>query len=97
MAHRPRRADIAEPALLLQAREVGNRALVRKQAVLHAGEKHHGKLQSLGRMQRHHLHAIVVRVGLTLARLEHGMREKGLERRQLALGFRLRRKSPARR
>jgi len=33
---------------------------MRKQAVLHAGEKHDGKFQTLGGMQSHHLHAVVI-------------------------------------
>src|SRR5258708_37169178 len=52
LAHGARGADIAEPALFLQAGEVGHRALMRKQAIFHAGEEHHRKLQSLGRVQR---------------------------------------------
>ena len=34
-------------------------ALVREQSVLHAHDKHHWKLQALGRVQRHQLHTII--------------------------------------
>ena len=59
------------------------RALVRKQAIFHAAEEHHRELQSLGGVQRHHLHAVLPFLGLALAGLECGMREEGVQRRQL--------------
>src|ERR1700675_328349 len=59
LAHRPGCADVAQAALLLEACQIGDGALMRKQAVLHTGEKHHRKFQALGRMQRHHLYAFI--------------------------------------
>ena len=84
--HRTRRADIGETALLLEAVEVVERALVREQTVLEAGEEHHRELEALGGVQRHHLHAVLPGLGLALTRLQHRVREEGLERRhRLAL------------
>ena len=47
-------------------------------------------------MQRHHLNAVVIGVGLAFAGFQHRMRQEGFERRQFRLGFRFRRKSPGR-
>ena len=64
---------------------------MRKQAILHAGQEYHRKLQTLGRVQGHHLHAIGIGVGLSLAGFEHGVREEGFQ--WLHVGFALRRKT----
>ena len=76
---RTRDADIREPALFLEAAIV-DRTLVREQAILHADEKHHRKLQSLRRMQGHQLHAVFAEAGLTLAGFERGVREERVDR-----------------
>jgi len=47
MPHRARRADVAKPPLFLEGRDVRRRALVRKQAFLHAREKHDGNSRPL--------------------------------------------------
>ena len=95
LAHGAGHADVAQAALLLETGQIGDRALMRKQAVFHAGQKHHREFQPLGRMQGHHLHTVIVRVGLPLAGLQHRMREKGFERRQFGFGLRLRRETLA--
>ena len=87
LPHGARRADVAEPPLLLERREIRRRALMREQAILHAREKHHGKLQALGRVQRHHLHTIGIGVRLPLARLEHRVRQERLERLHVGLAL----------
>ena len=53
---------------------------MRKQAFLHADQEHQRKLESLDRMHRHQLHAILPGVGLALARFQRGMREKRIQR-----------------
>ena len=60
---------------------------MREQAVLHAGQKHHGKFQPLGGMQSHHLHAIVIGIRLAFAGFQHRMREEGLERLHVGFGL----------
>ena len=67
---------------------------MRKQAVFHAGEKHHGEFQALGRMQSHHLHAIIVGIRLALPGLQHRVRQKGLERRHVGFALRARNRAP---
>ena len=52
LAHRPRDADVGEAALLLQAALV-ERARVREDALLHAGEEHDRVLEALGVVERH--------------------------------------------
>src|SRR5205807_1903788 len=59
LPHGARHADVGEPPLLLEPVEVGERALMREQALLHAGEEHHRELEALGGVQRHHLHAVL--------------------------------------
>ena len=64
---------------------------MREQPIFETCKHHHRKLETFGGVQRHHLHAVFPRLGLSLAGLEHGMRQKRLERRQIfavdALGF----------
>ena len=69
--------DVAEPALLLEALHVGDRALVREQAVLQAAQEHHRELEALRGVQRHHLHAVLPLLGLAFAGLEHRVRQEG--------------------
>ena len=73
---RARHADIAQAALLLEPVKIVDRALVREQAILHAAHEHQRKLQALGRVQRHHLHAILPGLRLALARFEHRVRQE---------------------
>ena len=82
LLHRARDADVAEAAFLLEAVEVVERALVRKQPVLHPGQEHDGELQSLGGVQRHHLHAVFPFLGLAFAGFQRGVRQESLQRRQ---------------
>ena len=49
----PGHADVREPALLLELGLVAERAHVREDAVLHAGEEHHRELQALRGVQGH--------------------------------------------
>ena len=58
---------------------------MRKQAVLHAAQEDERKLQALGGVQRHHLHAVFPLVGLVLAGFEHRVREEVRERRHLCV------------
>ena len=81
LAHGPRGADIAEPALLLEPGDVGDRALVREQPVLQPAQEHHRELETLGRVQGHHLHAVLPGLGLSLAGFEHRVRQERGERR----------------
>ncbi len=54
-------ADVGKPAFLLELAFVVDRALVREDVLLHAGEEDDGKLQSLGGVQRHQRdHAAVI-------------------------------------
>src|SRR5688572_10880480 len=80
-----RDADVAEAALLLETRGVVQRALMREQAVLHAAKEQQRELETLRGVQRHELYDVLIRVGLAVARLEHGEREKLRERRQVGL------------
>ena len=57
---------------------------MRKQPVFHAAHEDDRKLEPFRGVQRHHLHAVLPRLGLTLAGLQHRMREERLERWQLA-------------
>ena len=82
---RARDADVAEPALFLETGGVVQRALVREEAVLHAAEEQQRELEAFRRVQRHQLHAVLVRLGLAVAGLEHGERQELRERRQLAV------------
>src|SRR5690606_12622010 len=82
---RARDADIAEPPLLLEARGIAERALMREQSVFHAAKEYEPELEAFGRMQRHELHAVLIRLGLAVARLEYREREELRERRQLAV------------
>ena len=81
LAHGACDADIGEAALFLEAVEVVERALVREQAIFETGEEHQRELESLGGVQRHHLHAVFPSLGLAFPGFEHGMREERVERR----------------
>ncbi len=85
---RSRDADVAEPPLLFEAVRIGNRPLVRKQAVLQAAQKYEWKLEPLCRVHGHELHTVFPRFRLALASLECGMREKLVERRHFFGGVR---------
>ena len=66
-------ADIGEPALFFQSTFVVDRALAGEQTFFHADQKHDGKLQALGRVQRHQLHAVVPLFALVFTGLQRGM------------------------
>src|SRR5688572_1856434 len=85
IAHGPGGADITEPTLLHEAGDVGNRARVREEPVLQTAQEHHRELETLGRVQGHHLHAVLPGLGLTFAGFEHRVREKRRERRHAGI------------
>ena len=87
LAHGARDADVGEAALFLEAVGVVERALVREQAIFETREEHQRELESLGGVQRHHLHAILPSLGLAFAGLEHGMGEERVERRHRLFAF----------
>ena len=58
---------------------------MREQAVLEAAQEHDGELETLGRVQRHHLHAVFPRFRLALAGLEHRVRQERGQRRHVAV------------
>ncbi len=66
LLHRSRHADIAQPSFFLEPVEIIERTLVRKQAILHAAQEDHGKFQTLGRMEGHHLNAVFPLLSLAL-------------------------------
>ncbi len=82
--HCPRHSDITQAPLFLEAVEVIQRALVWKKTILHAAEEHHRELQPFGRVQSHHLHAILPGIRLPFAGFEHGMGEECFQWRQFA-------------
>jgi hypothetical protein len=69
-------ADVGEAALLFQPAFVVDRTLAGEQAFFHADQEHHRKLQALGRVQCHQLHAVVPRLALVFAGFQRGVREK---------------------
>ena len=80
LTHGAGHAHITQPPLLLETLEVGERALVRKQALLESREEYHRELEALGVVQRHHLHTVLPLIRLALAGFERGVRQEGLER-----------------
>ena len=58
---------------------------MRKETVFHAAEEQQRELEAFRRVQRHELHAVLVRLGLAVAGLEHGERQELCQRRQLAI------------
>ena len=82
LLHRARRAHVAKPALFLETLRVIQRTLMREQAVFQAAEEHHRELESLGRVQRHHLDAVFPGFGLAFAGFQHRVREERVQRRQ---------------
>ena len=66
-------ADIGEPALLFEPRQVVHRHLVWKQALFHADQKDQIEFQALGGVQCHQLHCVFIGGGLTLAGVECGL------------------------
>ena len=77
---RARDAHIGESPLFFEAPGFVERFLAREQAVFEADEEDERKLQALGRMQRHQLHAVLPGLALRLAGFERGV---GEERSQL--------------
>ncbi len=69
-------ADVSEPALFFQPSFVIDRSLAGEQTLFHADQEHHWKLQSLGRMQCHELHAVIPYLALVFTGLKCGVREE---------------------
>ena len=74
-----RHAHVAEPAFLFQSLRILGGTLVGKQALFQPDQEHHRKLQALGGVQRHQLHAVFPVLGLALARLQRRMHQKAGE------------------
>src|SRR5690606_41139723 len=75
----------AEPPLLLESLRIVQRALVREDPLLHAAHEEPVELESLRRVHRHELHAVLVRPRLHVARLERGVGQELDERRHLGI------------
>ena len=78
--HGASNTDVGQAPLLLESARLFKRHLMRKEVFLHASNKHQRKLEALRRMQRHHLDAVLVRVSLTLSRIECRTIQKRLKR-----------------
>ena len=75
-------ADISQSALLVDLLGVHHRRDRREQPVLHARDEHHGELQALGAVERHH-HA-GVRVGVVVVDVGH---QRDLLQKRGQIGF----------
>ena len=62
-------------------RIVSRLRFVRQQSVLDRDDEHHRKLQSLGSVQRHHRHPVVVRLQASVSLTRAGLFQKRLQRR----------------
>ena len=76
LPHSARHADVAQASLLLEAVNIGERALMWEESILHAAHEDEREFEPLGRMQRHHLHAVLPGLRLAFAGFEHGMRKE---------------------
>src|SRR5210317_1857290 len=76
-------SHVAKTTLFFQPIRVGNRALMREQAVLHAAQEYQRKLEALGRVHGHQLHAVFPGIRLPFARLKGGMGQELIEGRHL--------------
>ena len=74
--HGARDAHVAKAAFFFQAVEVRDGTLVRKQAFFQTTQEHDGKLETLGRVQRHHLHGVFPGASLRFAAFQHRMRQE---------------------
>ena len=76
---RAREPDMREPALFLQAGAAGlvERALMRKQAFLPAGQEHGVEFQPLGGMQRHDVDGVVVAFAVAVHHQRNMFEEAG--------------------
>src|SRR6185437_14270540 len=86
MLHRARHADVAQAPLLLQRLQVRHAAVVREESFLHPAEKDELEFETLCHVQRHHLHAVLSGIGLSLTGLQYRVRQEGMERRQVDIG-----------
>ncbi len=77
-----RDADVGQPPLLGETAGFLDRLLAREQAVFEADQEDQRKLQPLGRVQRHQLHAGLPGLALALAGLERSVRQERAETRQ---------------
>ena len=72
-------ADIGQTPLFLQAQRFRHRAVAGEQALFQPNQEHQRKLQTLGHVQGHQLHAVLAAARLALARFQRSMGEKGIE------------------
>jgi hypothetical protein len=72
---RARDPDVEQPPLLLELRRVVVGAGEREEAVLEAGDEHHGELEPLGVVHRHERD----RVGVGVERVDAGDERRALE------------------
>src|SRR6185437_4560540 len=86
MLHRARHADVAQAPFLLQRLQVRHAAVVREESFLHPAEKDELEFETLCHVQRHHLHAVLSGIGLSLTGLQYRVRQEGMERRQVDIG-----------
>src|SRR5690554_6824310 len=80
LAHGPGHADITESTLLFETPRLLQRHLMREQPFFYPSDEDHRKLQPLGRMQRHQLHAIFEFIRLMLAGIECRLGQEGFKR-----------------
>src|SRR5262249_54082302 len=69
--HRPRHADVAQPALFFEFFWIHQRARVRKKPLFHSNQKDQWELEPFRRMQRHQRDS---RVDVVLIRVTHQRR-----------------------
>ncbi len=79
LAHGAGQAHVAEAPLFGHAAWLLAGHLVGEQTFLHATDEYRRKFQPLGGMQGHHLHRVLVGVGLALAGFQGGVVEKGCQ------------------
>ena len=87
LLHRPGDADVSQAALFLQAARVFQAHLVREQAFFDARHEHQRKLQALGAVQGHQLHAVFKAVCLGFTGFQRGVREKRQQHVALVFGI----------
>ena len=73
----PGNAHVAQAPLFLETVGFFHRHAMGEEVFLHAGDKNHGKLQALGRVQCHHLHAVFKLVGLLFAGIQCRLIKEG--------------------
>ncbi len=85
LLHGAGNADIGQAALFFQTVGGLHAHFVREQSFFQSGNEHQRKLQSLGTVQGHQLHAVFVYLGLGFACFQYGMVEKCHQWRQIVL------------